>query len=185
MPTAPPYRPLRRNWPSALLAVLLCSATCCSKDAPVDGEASLAGRVEQLVKECYDKRPDVPWISLADYTKRSKDEDWVIVDVRAAREREVSVIPGCITTKDVEAQMESHRKKMVLVYCTVGGRSGAYTRELRKKGLKAHNLRGGVLAWALAGRAFVTPDGKPTRRVHVYAKKWNVLPPEYEGVWQR
>jgi hypothetical protein len=48
--------------------------------------------------------------------------------------------------------------------------------------MKAFNLHGGVLAWALNGGSFVTPEGEPTRRVHVYGEPWDVLPPEYEAV---
>ena len=55
-------------------------------------------------------------------------------------------------------------------------------KKLRKQGFNVFNLRGGVLAWALEGRPFVTSTGEDTRRVHVYSGEWDVLLPGYESV---
>ena len=169
----------QRMW---LARLLLCVGTCSCTAAKVDSPAEVSKRVAELARECRKQHPRVPWILLREYLARSKKEQWVVVDVRSKLERDVSVIPGAVAREAFEKQLASHRKKPILVYCTVGCRSGAYAGELRKKGLDAYNLGGGVLAWALNGRTFVTPDGKTTRRVHVYARKWNVLPPGYVGV---
>jgi hypothetical protein len=51
-----------------------------------------------------------------------------------------------------------------------------------KKNVNAFNLIGGVLAWAFAEQKFVGSDGD-SLRVHVYDKKWNLLPQGYKAVW--
>eukprot|EP00937_MAST-01D_sp_MAST-1D-sp2_P006132 g6132.t1 len=58
--------------------------------------------------------------------------------------------------------------------------------------LRVHNLRGGVLAWAHAQREFVpgrmgAEDTEYTaahkRRLHVYGKRWDLAPANYETMW--
>jgi predicted sulfurtransferase len=94
----------------------------------------------------------------------------------------VSIILGAVTSEEFEARPEDHEGKHILVYCTAGCRSGAYAENLREDGLDAFSLSGGVLAWALDERSFVTIDGQLTRRVHVNGERWDVLPPDYEVV---
>jgi rhodanese-related sulfurtransferase len=140
--------------------------------------------IEELASICHQTYPDSPWLSLGEFLERSKREEWVIVDVRAKRERDVSIIPGALSDKEFEAQQAQIEQdgRYILVYCTAGCRSAKYAQKLLKQGLKAFNLRGGVLAWALEGRTFVTPSGEVTRQAHVYSGEWNVLPPGYESV---
>jgi hypothetical protein len=69
----------------------------------------------------------------------------------------------------------------VVPYCTIGLRSGIYTRELRGQGFEVRNLAGSALAWAHAGLPFET-EGKATSRVHVFNADWNLLPRGYEPV---
>jgi len=106
----------------------------------------------------------------------------VIVDVREPAEREVSRLPNSIIPKELESYLEGHDNLRVVIYCTIGYRSGKFTRSLKNKGLKASNLAGGIVAWVHHGGP-IEHDGKPTRRVHVYGKKWNLLPEGYEPVW--
>jgi hypothetical protein len=39
-----------------------------------------------------------------------------------------------------------------------------------------------VLLWSHEGLPLTSSDG-PTRRVHVYGPRWNLLPAGYEAVW--
>ena len=64
---------------------------------------------------------------------------------------------------------------------SVGYRSGSEAARLRRDGLDARNLRGGILEWCHAGQPVVNAGG-PTRRVHVYGARWNFLPEGYEPV---
>lgn len=149
--------------------------------APAD--ESLDERYLRLTRECGEKYPDAPWVTVEEFLADPDRRNTVVVDNRAARERAVSFIPGSITKRDFEQAPDRYRDLPVLVYCTVGCRSGKYATSLRARGFDARNLGGGVLGWAFAEQEFVTPDGDGTRRVHVYARRWNALPPGYEAVW--
>ncbi len=51
----------------------------------------------------------------------------------------------------------------VVVVCKVGGRSAQVTGWLRQRGVEAHNLDGGMLAWAHDGRPMTSDDGTAAR----------------------
>lgn len=127
---------------------------------------------------------EVPTLRVEDLGKRA---DPIMVDVRTKEERKVSTIPGAITVDSLDRMPAQARKgKVVVAYCTIGLRSGRWVEEMRAKGENAFNLHGGVLAWAHAGRAFEARDflgSRPTRQVHVYGRRWNLLPEGYQGVW--
>jgi rhodanese-related sulfurtransferase len=139
-------------------------------------------RVEKLSNGCLQRFPNVPWLSVDEFLRRSEQEDWSIVDVRSQREQAVSIIPGSLGGEEFEVHIEEHKDKHILVYCTAGCRSGAYAHALRDRGFDAFNLRGGVLGWARAGGPFVTLARQPTRHVHVHGNRWSVLPPGYQAV---
>jgi rhodanese-related sulfurtransferase len=125
-----------------------------------------------------------PEISVAAWQARPQDRPAVLVDVRESHERRVSMLPGAISQQDFERDRDRYRSWVVVPYCTIGLRSGLYTRALRQQGFEARNLAGSALAWAHAGLLFEA-DGKPTRRVHVYGSDWNLLPQAYEAVLTR
>jgi len=122
-----------------------------------------------------------PEISVAEWKARPTDRPAVLVDVREPHERRVSMLPGAITREDFERNSARYRSWLVVPYCTIGVRSGHYTRTLRTQGFEARNLAGSALAWAHAGLPFEA-DGKVTRRVHVYDPAWNLLPHGYVPV---
>lgn len=142
-------------------------------------DAALDQRIEALVADVEDRVGDVPVIR-ADALRLALDgaSPPVLLDVRTAEERAVSVIPGAIV--DAAAL---HPGATVIVYCTVGLRSGQTARELRERGFDALNLRGGILAWLAAGGTLVDARGVPTQRVHVYGRRWNAVPEGFEAVW--
>ena len=106
----------------------------------------------------------------------------ILVDVRSDEERKVSTIPGAISLDAVDAERQLKPEATVVVYCTIGARSAAATRDLRTSGVEAFNLVGGVLAWAHAGQTF-DRDGESTTTVHVHSRSWDLLPDGYEAVW--
>jgi len=107
----------------------------------------------------------------------------VFVDVREAKEQEVSMIPGAITKGEFEKNRESYADKRVVVHCTIGYRSGVYVAELGEQGIQAENLAGSLLLWAHEGLPLEDSEGNATTQVHVYGKQWDLLPEGYEGVW--
>ena len=94
----------------------------------------------------------------------------------------MSRIPGSLPRDVFEKNLGSHAGKTVVVYCTIGYRSGLYAKELNDKGLKAVNLKGGILSWIHASQR-LNDDRGETRRVHVYGAKWDLAPQEYETTY--
>ena len=107
--------------------------------------------------------------------------DFVVVDVRSDAEVNVSVIPGAITKAQYEKNRHQYAGRLVIPYCTVGGRSGAYAKQLAKDGVKVQNYTGSILKWVDAGLPLVTLKGEPTNRVHTYSDRYRI-PAKYERV---
>jgi len=106
----------------------------------------------------------------------------VYVDVRESRETEVSMIEGALTQKEFEKNRENYKNHIIVVYCTIGYRSGRYSQKLIDKNFKAFNLKGGVLAWSHDKREFFRGKQK-TKSVHVYGKTWNLLHSDYNPIF--
>jgi rhodanese-related sulfurtransferase len=140
-------------------------------------------RIDEMY-EGYKKRfPAAPEMTVETLRARlSGPEPPVVVDVREDEERAVSTIPGAISRQEFEERRETLAGREVVTYCTIGYRSGLYTQELVEEGWKAFNLRGSIVSWTHAGGQLVK-DGAPTRRVHVYGRKWNLVADGYEAVW--
>ena len=111
------------------------------------------------------------------------EQEIIFVDVRANEEQAVSVIPGAITMDAFVKAPERYRSSKLVAYCTIGYRSGRFAIKWQAKGYDVKNLKGGVLAWAQAGKLFQTPSGIETKRVHVYDDDWNFLPEDYIAIW--
>jgi rhodanese-related sulfurtransferase len=138
-------------------------------------------RIEEFSDEYRKSFPNVPEMTVAELLVAWRDGDTVLLDVRKPAEQEVSMIPGAILAAQFEREPGKYKTKRVVVYCTVGYRSGDYAKRLLERGKDARNLRGGILAWVHAGQP-VVHDGAPTRRVHVYGPKWDLLPEGWESV---
>ncbi len=126
-------------------------------------------------------RPPVNIISTRNVQQGVSDDGRpiVLVDVRDPSERSISSIPGAISQRQYEADADRHRGKIVVPYCTVGGRSYLYARRLVARGIEAENYRDSILGWIQDGQPLETPDGRPTNHVHPY---WRIfkLPAGYE-----
>jgi rhodanese-related sulfurtransferase len=127
-------------------------------------------------------------IKPADLMKILDDTDLVLIDVRQPKEQEVSMLPHALTTAEFAEKFRHGipKEKKLVVYCTIGYRSGLYAMELAKQGIHADNLEGGVLAWSFAGGKFLAKDPNgalaETHRIHVYAPEWNIVHSDYIGV---
>jgi rhodanese-related sulfurtransferase len=143
-----------------------------------------AARIEILATECANETGGRFEITVTEAFPQNseKTRNWVLVDVRTQQEREVSWIAGSFSRAEFEARRDELHERPILVYCTVGCRSGSYVERLVAEGFEAWNLHGGVLAWSIAGREMVDAGGRPTTKVHVYGKRWAVLPAPFENV---
>jgi len=111
----------------------------------------------------------------------SGKEGVVFVDVRSREERAVSMVPGALDEKEFLENRSRCRGKTVIVYCTVGYRSGKFVLREGRGTPGLTNLRGGILAWLHAGGT-VVQGGQATTKVHVYGEKWALQPCAYVPV---
>ncbi len=113
--------------------------------------------------------------------KMKNGEKIVFVDVREKKERNVSILPEAISQDEFEKNYEKYAGSTIVVYCTIGYRSGKYCEKF--KNLKIYNLSGGVLAWSHSQGEFYK-NGKSTTEVHTYSKDWNFLNSQYKAIFE-
>lgn len=110
----------------------------------------------------------------------------VLLDVREPAEFDAShiagavrVSPGADAAAIAAAAGARAEGRAVVLYCSVGARSGAAARVAAKALTAAgatgvYNLTGGVFRWAGEARELVDANG-PTRAVHPYDASWGKL----------
>lgn len=126
-----------------------------------------------FVKSEFPNLPDIPSQTMLNLSGDQRN-NYIVVDVRLPKEREISIIEGSIDHTQFESNIDVYQKKKIIVYCTIGYRSGFYAKELRQRGMNAYNLREGILGWIQAGGLLVNTDGQITPEVHVYSRPWNL-----------
>jgi len=169
---------------ATLVLVALASAPiaqACSKPGDLT-DAEKLERIQEMVAEFRAEHPGVPSVDPAGLRRLQAERDIVLVDNRELREQNVSMIPGAIAVDEFERRADEFEGRQVVTYCTIGYRSGLYTKELIEQGWEAYNLEGSVLAWLHAGGEVVDADG-PTKRLHVYGRRWDLAPSDYESEW--
>lgn len=114
----------------------------------------------------------------SDETQRDR---FVVIDVRSKAETDVSMIPGALTKTEFEESIDQHQGKTIIVYCTIGVRSGKYAAELSRKGWQAMNYKGSILDWCENKLPLKTHDGKRTNQVHTYSARYSA-PQDYISV---
>ena len=178
-------RPLCRIL-TALPLILSMTTLSCDPAVPLaegwtDEEKRAA--IEAMYREFQPEFPDAPEIGVEELIRLRTGEDVLIVDVRESEERLVSVIPGAVSKEAFESLKGELGDAPIVVHCTIGYRSAKYVEALKAEGIEAYNLKGSILSWVHAGQPVVDPEGNETKRVHVYGKRWDLLPEGYEAVW--
>ncbi len=143
--------------------------------SPLPAEAQALAAQRALVSTRY---PDVRWVSterLVRWLARPELDRPVLLDARAAREVAVSHLRGARRIDpdhpDVTA-LDVPRDALVVVYCSVGWRSGGVADAMRRAGyLRVYNLDGGIFAWANEGRP-LHRGNMPVEVVHPYDEVW-------------
>lgn len=102
----------------------------------------------------------------------------VYLDSRELAEYQVSHMPGAIWVgyDNVDWKKIDKIKKsaMVVIYCSVGYRSGKLTEQLAAKGFtNVKNLYGGLFNWANNSGKLVNSMGVSTNEIHGYNKNWS------------
>lgn len=113
--------------------------------------------------------------------RRLIDKGVVLLDTRTKEEFAVSHLPGARLVPFGAWQLLAgptipHDLPLdtpIVVYCTIGWRSGKTVEALRAKGYAgAVNLYGGIIQWHNEGGALVDADGRVTKQVHPYAQRY-------------
>jgi len=175
----------RRSFGAAVLSLvgasMLLSPIGCSNNATAS-DAEDVVRIQEMYDRYRRDFPNVPGMTAVELINSQPDGNIVLVDVREPDEQQVSIIPGAISAQEFEAERENYRNSQIVVYCTIGARSGRYAAELIDDGFNARNLEGSILSWTHAGGSLVGPTG-PTKEVHVYGPTWNLAADSYHAVW--
>lgn len=177
-----------KSFGSKYLSVVMgcLSVAACSGSTGADHGASpeeQRAEIEAMYEDYRNEFSDIKEIHPSELADAYRSNELVIVDVRTPEEQAISMIPGAITKEAFEESISDQRDARVVVHCTIGYRSGVYVKELAERGIEAENMAGSLLLWAHEGLPLEDAEGRPTSRVHVYGKKWNLLPAGYEGVW--
>lgn len=118
----------------------------------------------------------------------------VLVDARSAPERNVSIIPGAVSTCEFEQDIVKTLPPdaTVVVYCTIGYRSGITARRLGEKyGLEGRirNLDGIVSYTHAVGdssdesiQLVNSKTGERTKVVHIFGPTWDCVHARYKTV---
>jgi len=132
--------------------------------------------VKTLVKA---KFSDVDHIEPAELAKwQAAGRKPLLLDVRAPEEFDVSHLAGARRVDPgagATAIAGVPKDQLIVTYCSVGYRSGAFAERLVAAGYtNVHNLLGSIFQWANEGRPLVNRDG-PATTVHPYDKTWGKL----------
>ena len=166
---------------TAVLVVWLSVMGPAGCSGPRSDEQKLA-RIEELYLSYRKEFPTVSEITADELQAAMAGEKVLLVDVREPAEREVSIIAGAVSREQFEAlPSPTSAAPRIVVYCTIGYRSGMFARKLAEKNLPAANLKGGILSWLHAGQKVSDARG-PTDRVHIYGKKWDLAPASCQTV---
>lgn len=158
----------RNPWPWVFLVALVVAIPVLA-----------GGQKPEALKAVISARfPDVEWVdakTLAKWMKRPSPDNPVLLDVRRKDEFAVSHLRDARRVDPDRPAIESLRivpDRTVVVYCSVGYRSGAIAEKLNAAGIdKVYNLEGGIFAWANENRP-IFQDDKPAKAVHPYDKIW-------------
>ena len=130
---------------------------------------------EVLEKYHHEK---VPYISAIELQNLKQNNKVVVLDSRGLIEFKVSHIKGAILVGYDDFKLSSLPNSMdkntpLVVYCTLGVRSGVIANELIERGYRdVKNLYGGISEWKNKDYVVVDSTQTPTENIHIYSKKW-------------
>ena len=169
-------------WPAVLALAFATLPARIGTAADVLTDGAKRQRIETMYVEYKKSFPDVPDMDPRHAMQLVEENNVVFIDVRKPEEQSVSMLPGAITHNAYLENPDKYGDYIKIAYCTIAYRSGKFAQKLKKKGITVFNLRGGILAWVHADGKVYNQHGQ-THRIHVYGRRWNLGPQEYEAVW--
>lgn len=141
--------------------------------------AASSAHAQRIADEAYRERlvdlldRNIAWV---DVPAAAALADVVWLDAREREEYDVSHLPGArwvgYDDFDMSRMKDIPKGARIVVYCSVGYRSGKITERLRKAGYtNAYNLYGGIFEWVNTDHG-VVEGATPTDRVHAYDRDW-------------
>lgn len=129
---------------------------------------------------------DVPEIGAAAASKL--DSEYIFLDTRSLPEYQVSHIKKAFWVGYDEFKLDKvkglKKDQKIIVYCSVGYRSGKVTKQLQDAGFtNLHNMYGGIFEWVNLGLPIVDAKG-PTNKVHGFSKSWGIWLKKGEKVYK-
>jgi rhodanese-related sulfurtransferase len=136
---------------------------------------TLNPKFEQKIESLISKK--VTTISCERLKERVTTPNLYILDAREKNEYEVSHLKDAKWigyNKVNETILKTIPKDaIVVVYCSIGYRSGVIGEKLQKKGYqRVYNLYGGIFEWSNKGYPMVNQTEENTPKVHAYNKSW-------------
>ena len=135
------------------------------------------GTFDEMAKDMAEKFK-APTISVKGLEKLMSLENTVLMDARELNEFQVSHIKGAIHVgykkfdmNKVLSLVKSNSK--IIVYCSVGYRSGDITSKLKNLGIQSFNLYGGIFNWSNSGKELFNSKGELTNKIHGFDKSWS------------
>jgi rhodanese-related sulfurtransferase len=154
----------------------LLTVAVATLSSPAASQAADPSSLRRLISMRF---PGLDWLGTADLAEWLANESApapTLLDAREEAEYVVSHIEGAVRI-DPDAKgtdlptLESDAP--VVVYCSVGYRSGAIARRLEKSGhTRVFNLTGGIFAWANEGRP-VYRGQERVEEVHPFDSTWS------------
>ena len=145
-------------------------------------DAEKRQKIKRMYVDYQKAFPEIPDMDPRQAMQLVKEKKIVFIDVRESKEQQVSMLPEAVTAKAYLENPEKYKDYLKIAYCTIAYRSGKFAQELQSRGITIVNLRGGILAWLHDGGKVYSEHGE-TNRIHVYGRKWDLAPKEYEAVW--
>ena len=167
---------------------------CAIRPVGAAGETVLSDEEKlQIVYQMYTRGkkdfPQVQDLSPRDVMQLMKTGRLVLVDTRRPAEMKISMLPGAIPKNEYLIEPNRYKDLTVVTYCTVSYRSGVFARQMKEKGFTVINMKGGILAWTLEGGSIYDANGRRTKQIHVFGKRWNYAPQGYEvtmfSLWEQ